>query len=238
MAGVFFNGFGRCGREYEPNTYTPNNIYSNSGYQCLIFAVKTSLREIMIMSCSYRPLAFDRDCERENSIVKVDFERDNIAFERDNARHDHCEKKHDHQKVVLNAATGGAGPLPVITTLLAEPISVVSVTLNVNELKHPSILLTFTGAVSLPLGISVNLNFEVERVKDNGSPIKVGSTYTFSTLATALESETFAFQLFDAGLEPGTYTYTVVLSTNSVIDITPGLTIVNATLSALGVDND
>lgn len=201
--------------EYEPNAYTPNNIYSNRGYQRLIFTVKTPLQEIMIMSCCYRP----------SMILGGDFEKNN----KDN---------HKKNKVVLNASTGGAGPLPIITTLLAEPISVVSVTLNASELKEPSILLTFTGAISLPLGISVTLNFEVERVKDNGAPVKVGSTYTFSTLATALESEAFSFQLFDAGLEPGTYTYSVVLSTNSIIDITPGLTIVNATLSALGVDND
>jgi hypothetical protein len=144
----------------------------------------------------------------------------------------------DNNKVVLNAATGGAGPLPIITTLLADPITVVSVTLDADKLSNPSILLTFTGIVSLPLGIAVTLNFEVLRVKDNGAPIRVGSTYTFSTLATVLESESFAFQLFDAGLEAGTYTYSVVLSTNSIIDITPGLTIVNATLSALGVSND
>lgn len=139
-------------------------------------------------------------------------------------------------RVVLNAATGGAGPLPVITTLFADPISVVSVTLDADRLRRPSILLNFTSIISLPLGISVTLNFEVLRIKDNGSRIKVGSTYTFSTLVNVLESESFAFQLFDADLDPGTYTYSVVLSTNSIIDITPGLTIVNATLSALGVD--
>jgi hypothetical protein len=148
------------------------------------------------------------------------------------------ERDDEGTKVVLNAATGGAGPLPVITTLLAAPISVVSVTLDVDELRNPSILLHFTSIISLPLGISVTLNFEVLRIKDNGSPIKVGSTYTFSTLVDVLESESFAFQLFDADLDPGTYTYTVVLSTNSIIDITPGLTIVNATLSALGVDEE
>ncbi len=165
------------------------------------------------MNCYYRPsMVSDRDRDRE---------------ERDSGT-----------KVVLNAATGGAGPLPIITTLLAEPITVVSVTLDAEELRDPSILLTFTGIVSLPLGISVTLNFEVLRLKDDGAPVKVGSTYTFSTLATILESESFAFQLFDTGLDSGTYTYSVVLSTNSIIDITPGLTIVNATLSALGVDND
>ena len=166
------------------------------------------------MNCYYRPtMLSDRERERDS--------------ERDSGT-----------KVVLNAATGGAGPLPIITTLLADPITVVSVTLDIDELSDPSVLLTFTGIISLPLGISVTLNFEVLRLKDDGAPIKVGSTYTFSTLATVLESEAFSFQLFDAGIDPGTYTYSVVLSTNSIIDITPGLTIVNATLSALGVDND
>jgi hypothetical protein len=66
----------------------------------------------------------------------------------------------------------------------------------------------------------------------------VGSTYTFSTLVNILEAEAFGFQYFDSNLLPGMYTYSVQLSTNSIIDITPGLTINNATLSALAVDND
>lgn len=139
--------------------------------------------------------------------------------------------------VVLNAATGGVGPLPVITTLFSDPINVVSVTLDADRLHDPSILLTFTGIVNLPLGISVTLNFEILRIKDNGAPINVGSTYTFATQVVVLEAESFAFQFFDSNLDPGTYTYSVVLSTNSIIDITPGLTVVNATLSALGVSN-
>jgi hypothetical protein len=144
--------------------------------------------------------------------------------------------RRDSVGVVLNASTGGAGPLPVITTQLADPISVVSVTLDADRLCRPSILITFTGIISLPLGVSVTLNFEVLRIKNDGAPIKVGSTYTFSTIAAALESESFAFQFFDANLDPGTYTYSVVLSTNLTIDDTPGLTIVNATLSGLAVD--
>ncbi len=152
---------------------------------------------------------------------------------------DHRDERRDHRDsvgAVLNASTGGAGPLPIITTLLADPISVVSVTLDADRLCKPSILLTFTGIISLPLGVSVTLNFEVLRIKNGGAPIKVGSTYTFSTIVSVLESESFAFQLFDANLDPGTYTYSVVLSTNSIIDVTPGLTIVNATLSGLAVD--
>ena len=163
--------------------------------------------------------------------------RPSMMPDRDRGR-DREREKDTGTKVVLNAATGGAGPLPIITTLLADPISVVSVTLNLDELSKPSVLLNFSGIVRLPLGISVTLSFEVLRVRDEGGPIKVGSTYTFSTLAAVLESEAFSFQLFDSELEPGAYTYTVVLSTNSIIDITPGLTVVNATLSALGVDRN
>ncbi len=176
-----------------------------------------------------------KDCCDDRGFICDICKRDGC---RDVCRKDFCDDRKDSVGVVLNASTGGAGPLPIITTLLADPISVVSVTLDTDKMCKPSILLNFTGIISLPLGISVTLNFEVLRIKNCGAPIKVGSTYTFSTIATVLESESFAFQLFDANLDPGTYTYSVVLSTNSIIDITPGLTIVNATLSGLAVDAD
>jgi hypothetical protein len=138
------------------------------------------------------------------------------------------------QKVALNASSGSAGPLPIITTLLADPINVVSVSVDARRFKDPRVLLTFTGIINLPLGISVTLNFQINRSTGDGSS-KVGSTYTFSTLVDILEAESFAFQFFDSDIAPGHYTYSVELSTNSIIDITPGLTIA-ATLSALAVD--
>ncbi len=142
---------------------------------------------------------------------------------------------HREPDVALNASTGGAGPLPIINTLLADPISVVSTTIDVSEMSNPSVLLNFSSIISLPLGISVTLNFQVNRSTDD-SAARVGGTYTFSTLVNVLESESFGFQYFDADLEPGVYTYQVQINTNSIIDITPGLTIVNATLSALAVN--
>jgi hypothetical protein len=185
--------------------------------------------------------------KKDDPDVVVKIECPDCCCKKDDKRwdkDDKCDKKDKCEKVccptdvALNAATGGAGPLPIITTLLADPISVVSVTLDADKMRKPSILLNFTGIISLPIGVSVTLNFEVLRIKNSGAPIKVGPTYTFSTIVTVLESESFAFQLFDADLDPGTYTYSVVLSTNSIIDITPGLTIVNATLSGLAVDKD
>jgi hypothetical protein len=140
----------------------------------------------------------------------------------------------DPPPVALNAASGSAGPLPIITTLLADPINVVSVSIDTTGFVNPSVLLHFTSIINLPLGISVTLNFQINRSSGDGS-IKVGSTFTFSTLVDVLEAESFAFQFFDPALAPGHYTYSIELSTNSIIDITPGLTI-SATLSALAVD--
>jgi hypothetical protein len=147
-------------------------------------------------------------------------------------------KRQPAKVVQLNASTGGAGPFPVITTLLADPIPVVDVTIDTTGMRNPAVLLNYTSVVSLPLGVSVTLNFEVKRTSQNGAPVSVGSTHTFSTLAAVLEAESFSFQYFDSNLAPGVYTYSVLLSTNSIIDVTPGLTINNATLSALAVDND
>lgn len=146
-------------------------------------------------------------------------------------------RTHNSSKVRLNANTGGAGPLPIITTLFANPISVVDVSVNTIGMREPAILLNFSSIVCLPIGVSVTLYFQIKRSINNGDAVAVGSTYTFSTFAAVLEAEAFSFQFFDPQVEAGNYTYTIELSTNSIIDITPGLTIVNATLSALAVDN-
>lgn len=169
---------------------------------------------------NYRCQNFGRqNGERENVLAEADFLR------------------RERRQVALNASTGGVGPFPIITTLLADPIAVVDVTIDTRGMRNPITLLTFTSIISLPLGISVTLNFQILRSINNGPAVKVGSTYTFATLVDVLEAESFAFQFADTDITPGIYTYSVVLSTNSIIDITPGLTIPNATLSALAVDN-
>ncbi len=139
------------------------------------------------------------------------------------------------RQVALNASSGGAGPLPIITTLLASPINVVSTSIDTTGMGNTNNLLTFTSTISLPLGISVTLNFQITRVFNNGSPLNVGSTYTFSTAVVVLESESFSFQFMDANVPEGYYTYSVSLSTNSIVDVTPGATVNNAVLSVLAV---
>ena len=139
------------------------------------------------------------------------------------------------RQVFLSSATGSAGPLPLITTLLAAPINIVTTSIDTTGIINSTNLLIFTSQISLPLGISVNLNFEILRSANGGSAVKIGSTYTFATLVNILESEAFSFQFADTNVPEGNYTYSVQLSTNSVLDITPGLTINNATLSVLAV---
>ncbi len=141
-----------------------------------------------------------------------------------------------HDQVELNASSGGAGPLPIVTTLFAEPLNVVSTSIDTRGMASANNLLTFTGIVCLPLGISVTLNFQIRRTSSDGTNANVGATYTFSTLVDVLEAESFAFQFFDANVRPDFYTYSIELSTNSIIDITPGLTIQNAVLSVLAVE--
>ncbi len=141
-----------------------------------------------------------------------------------------------NNNVILSANTGGLGPLPVITTLFADPINVVSTTIDTTGLRRTTNLLQFTSIINLPLGVSVTFNFEILRSSEDGSAVKVGPTFTFSTLVDVLEAESFSFQFVDAMLAPGNYTYSVQLSTNSIIDITPGASIMNATLSVLAVE--
>ncbi len=154
------------------------------------------------------------------------------------AQNDGYEKWHKPmpiREVALNAATGSAGPLPIITTLLASPINVVTTSIDTTGMGNTNNLLTFTSNVNLPLGISVTFNFQITRVVNNGTPMAIGSTYTFSTTVVVLEAESFSFQYFDANVPEGYYTYSVNLSTNSIIDVTPGATISNAVLSVLAV---
>ncbi|MBL4932829.1 DUF4489 domain-containing protein [Clostridium paridis] len=137
--------------------------------------------------------------------------------------------------VVLNAATGGVGPFPVFTTPLIKNVPVVSVTIDTTTLRDPSVLLSFTAQINMPAELNVNLAFTIKRSNNQGVEQAIGGTYVFSSIAELLEAESFAFQFLDTINTKGIYTYSVQLAANSFIGIAPGLTITNATLSALAV---
>jgi hypothetical protein len=137
---------------------------------------------------------------------------------------------------LLSCGSGGIGPMPIISTPLSRPIPVCSVSIDTSRLSNPKILLTFTSLIILPATILVNLNFIIEKCTDGGSPQEIGGTHTFSEMASVLESESFCFQYCDCSPCHSCTTYTVKLSPSSLIAETAGLTITNATLSALAIE--
>ncbi len=136
------------------------------------------------------------------------------------------------RQAALNASSGGVGLLS--TVMITEPINVVSTTIDTRDMRRTNNLLAFSGVVTLPSGSSVTLNFQLRRALNDGTAVNVGSTYTFVASVASLESESFSFQFLDADVLPGFYTYTVQISTNSVISAS-GASINNAVLSVLAV---
>jgi hypothetical protein len=136
---------------------------------------------------------------------------------------------------ILRCCSGGAGPLPIINTTLSMPIPIVSVSIDTTPMSDPILVLTFIGQINLLPSMSVNLNFIVRRSTNGSSPQQIGGTYTFMKTVSSLESASFSFQLFDSDSYPSYSTYSVELSTTSIIAPIVGLTISNASLSALAV---
>ena len=139
-------------------------------------------------------------------------------------------------RALLSCGSGGIGPMPIISTPLSRPIPVASVSINTSRLCNPKVLLTFTSLICLPATILVSLNFIIIKTIDGGAPQAIGGTHTFSELASVLEAESFCFQYCDCSPSVGGTTYTVELEPSSLISVTAGLTITNATLSAIAVE--
>lgn len=137
---------------------------------------------------------------------------------------------------LLSCGAGGVGPLPMISTQLSRPIPVASVSIDTTNMCNPKILLTFTCLIVLPATIMVNLNFVIVKTTDGGAPQEIGGTHTFSEIASVLESESFCFQYCDSSPCNSCTTYTIKLEPSSLIAETAGLTITNATLTALAVE--
>ena len=183
-------------------------------------------------------------CENERGLETFLAKHCNTENERDTENSvttcDTSRRCHNYSpepgRSILNVGSGGIGPMPIISTPLSRPIPVASVSIDTINMCNPKILLTFTALIVLPATILVNLNFIIVKTIDCGAPQPIGGTYTFAELAGALESESFSFQYCDCSPSVGGTTYTVQLEPSSLISVTAGLTITNATLSALAVE--
>lgn len=140
-----------------------------------------------------------------------------------------------NRRVMLNASNGSLGPLP--NSPLASPLNIVSTSIDTQRIGLTDNLLNFCGFLCLPAGASVNLIMQVRRTSAAGQSIFLGGAFSLVRNATAAQSDTFNFQVFDPDVQPGNYTYSAELSNNSTISGPLGPTICNAVFSVLAVSD-
>ena len=140
-----------------------------------------------------------------------------------------------NRRVMLNASNGSLGPLP--NSPLHSPLNIVSTSINTQRIGPTDNLINFCGILYLPAGASVNLIVQVRRISAAGQSIFLGGAFSLVRNATAAQSDTFNFQVFDPDVQPGNYTYSAELSDNSTISGNLGPTICNAVFSVLAVSN-
>lgn len=73
----------------------------------------------------------------------------------------------------------------------------------------------------------IRIFFMVKRYSSSGSPITLGSSHIFSSFGTNEKCKSFSFQMLDADLTPGKYTYSVEAYSNCFKVLPLGLIIIN-----------
>lgn len=138
--------------------------------------------------------------------------------------------------VSLSCGSGVAGPLPIMDLAgasIANPYTVASVTVDLRGMQKPSVLILFTGLISVPLGALANISFRIVR-SCNGATQAIGGSYGYSSAVDALHSEAFTFQTCDCGVCCDCATYSIEISNATLVQA--GTTI-SGTVSAIAVDN-
>ena len=98
-----------------------------------------------------------------------------------------------------------------------------------------SILLLFSSRISNPLGLSLNLIFNIRRYSRDSFPKDIGNTYIFSSSKKDV-SKSFSFQFLDENLNNETYTYSIVVSSNNFSYTPPALIIPNCNIDFIKGD--
>lgn len=158
----------------------------------------------------------------------------------DNCRRDRVspdsgrKEKRQQPAAIMKCSSPGAVNIPI----LADPGSTftpTSLTVNTNGICNPCTRLDFTSNIIAGLGVSGTLTFQIfKQCRNQFAPVPVGPAFTYSrTVAlTVGEANTFSFFVCDCdSCDNECCTYTVVITNQSAITV--GLTINNATLSAI-----
>ena len=139
-------------------------------------------------------------------------------------------------KPIIKSNTGSVGPLAVSTsTDLNRDLPITSVTIETKDLKDVDALLNFTCQINLPEGANVNLIFIIKKYVDKGCEQVIGSSYVYTAVAANTQAESFSFQFVDKDINPGKYTYSIHLASNSVCNCNGGTTVTNAVLNVLAI---
>ena len=141
------------------------------------------------------------------------------------------------EKTILKSSTGSLGPL-FSTASGASDLPIVNVPIDTKGLNPVDILITFNASIYMPRDVDANLIFIIKKYEAKSSPQLIGSSYVFSNSSTTSETDTFAFNYTDTGVNPGKYNYSIQLSSVSLTDYIEGIVISNATLSILAVGQE
>lgn len=147
---------------------------------------------------------------------------------------DNRNKRPQQAAVALKCSSPGSVTVPA----LAEPgstFTATSLTAKNTNFCNPCTKLDFTSNITVPIGFIGTLSFQVfKQCRNQFSPVPVGPAFIFArTVALVVgEANTFSFFICDCdSCNDDCCTYTVVVTNLSVVTL--GLTITNATLSAI-----
>ena len=122
-------------------------------------------------------------------------------------------------------------------TIFGHTKDLTTITLDTKGLEKPAIKLDFTANI-IGTALLASLEFQIFKLcKGEFNPIPVGAPWTYSRVAEISEADAFSFYVCDCNSSCDDYcTYTVRVSTSSVKTVGT-ISINNATLSALIVEN-
>lgn len=173
-----------------------------------------------------------------NSYIYDDYDSCRRRDCDNNRRRNDCDSR---RAPAVSSATLKCGtPSTITIPILAAPgvtFPTTSVTVRNPEGSNCCTKLDFTSNIAVPVGFTGTISFQVFRqCRNQFTPVPVGPAFTFSELVAVVIGETTTFSFFICDCDSGCddddcCTYSVVITNLSAITV--GLTITNATLSAL-----
>lgn len=143
-------------------------------------------------------------------------------------------------EAILKCSCGGSttiAPGVSASTPLQSPKYIASVTIDTSCLKHPTVLLTFTGDIKRIKKSKDTLNFIIKKsCSCNSCDIPVCNTHSFIDDGSDITSLSYSFQSCECSTCDECCTYSIYLDTDSTSS--DGVSVCDAVLTALAVENE